>query len=232
MAVTLSTQISELAKQLGVDIKAILSSIGNLSELSTAQKASLVLALNELKAGLTQIEGKLGAQIDDLQTVTTKTWSSTKINDTINKAVSDLVGGAPDTLDTLKELADALNTNKDAITALQSIAQGHVKFDAVQSLSDTQKKQARDNIGASSKAEIDAVDGKIGVLTNLSTTEKKSVVGAINELKLSTDEAKRSASAAETSATSAKQGVDTLKTQVGDTSTDFVAVYTSARNGS
>ena len=232
MAVTLSTQISELAKQLGVDIKAILSSIGNLSELSTAQKASLVLALNELKAGLTQIEGKLGAQIDDLQAVTTKTWSSTKINDTINKAVSDLVGGAPDTLDTLKELADALNTNKDAITALQSIAQGHVKFDAVQSLSDTQKKQARDNIGASSKAEIDAVDGKIGVLTNLSTTEKKSVVGAINELKLSTDEAKRSASAAETSATSAKQGVDTLKTQVGDTSTDFVAVYTSARNGS
>ena len=55
-----------------------------------------------------------------------------------------------------KEVADAINTNKDAITALQTIAAGHVKFDAAQTLSDTQKQQARANIDAVSAAQLAA----------------------------------------------------------------------------
>lgn len=84
------------------------------------------------------------------------TWSSTKINSAINAAISALVSGAPEALDTIKEVADAINTNKDAITALQKIAAGHVKFDAAQTLNDTQKQQARENIGAVSAAQLAA----------------------------------------------------------------------------
>lgn len=38
------------------------------------------------------------------------------INDTVNKAVSDLVGGAPEAYDTLKEIVDYVNKNKDEVT--------------------------------------------------------------------------------------------------------------------
>lgn len=52
MATTLNNQISALATQVGTDIKQIIANVGDLSKLTTTQKASLVVALNELKANL------------------------------------------------------------------------------------------------------------------------------------------------------------------------------------
>jgi len=54
-------------------------------------------------------------------------------------------------------------------------ADGVVLYSATQSLSNTDKERARGNIGASASADI-------GVLSDLTTTEKGSLVGAINEL--------------------------------------------------
>ena len=84
---------------------------------------------------------------------------------------NDLLGGAGEAYDTLKELADALVTNKDAITALQQIAQGHVQFDKAQSLNDEQKKQARANIGA-----LSAAVEKSGIALDTLTEEGSYVV--------------------------------------------------------
>ena len=84
---------------------------------------------------------------------------------------NDLLGGAGEAYDTLKELADALVTNKDAITALQQIAKGHVQFDKAQSLNDEQKKQARANIGA-----LSAAVEKSGVALDTLTEEGSYVV--------------------------------------------------------
>lgn len=240
---TLNTQISALATQIGTDVKGILASIGDLSQLTTTQKASIVLALNELKATLDSVAGSVGATIDDDATNTSQTWSSSKISSAISEAISALVGGAPDTLDTLKELSDAIEANKDTIEALQSIAAGHVKFDAAQSLTSEQQGQARANIGAASTAEVTAVDTKVGALTSLSTTHKTSIVGAINEVKLQADKgvtdaagalsaaqaAQSTASQAQGAAVAAQGAVDTLSAAIGDTTTDFVAVYTTAR---
>lgn len=229
MATNLSAQISALATQVGTDIKGILSSVGNLGSLTTTQKASLVVALNELKASLTDLEGKLGAQIDDAKNSLTTTWSSQKISTQITSAVNSLVDGAPGTLDTLKELAEALTQNKDAISALQALAAGHVKFDSVQALSSEQQKQARENIGAASSVDVGTVASNVGSLSALDTSDKTSIVAALNEVKRTSDAAKTEASSSVTTANSAQQAVTALSTNVGDTQADFVKTYTTAR---
>lgn len=239
MATTLSAQISALATQIGSDIKTLIAHDGDLSALTTQQKASLVLALNELKAGLTAVEGKLGAQIDDSSSGTDKTWSASKINQAITAAVNALINGAPETLDTIKEVADAITASKDAISAIQAVAAGHVKYDGAQDLTAEQKTQARTNIGAAGTDDINAVKTTIGTLTNLSTIDKASIVGAINEVKGVADQAKTTADTASSTATSAlgkananETALTTLTTNVGNTQADFVAVYEAARDGS
>ena len=243
MATTASQQISNLASTIGTDVKQILANIGTLSDLTTAQKTSLVLAINELKAAIGSID--LTALIDDSKTATNLTWSSTKITSAITAAVTDLINGAPETLDTLKELADAIENNQDAISALQEIASGHVKYDGEQTLTTEQKAQARSNIDAVSSAELSAVETKadtaqstadtnktnIGTLASLNTTAKSSLVDAVNEVKTTADTAYSTANSADSKADSAQAEVTALKTAIGDTTTNYVEVYTSARDG-
>ena len=68
----------------------------------------------------------------------------------------ELLGGAGEAVDTLRELADLIAANADAIDALRDLAAGHVKFDAAQDLTASQQAQARSNIGAVSAEEMDA----------------------------------------------------------------------------
>lgn len=243
MATTLSGQVSALATQIGADVKKVVSNVGNLSELTTTQKASLVVALNELKSGLTDLESQLGAQINDQTTGTDTTWSSTKISSAISEAISALINGAPDALDTLQELAAAIEKNQDAIAALQSIAAGHVKYDAAQSLTTEQKAQARSNIDAPSTSDVTSVSNMIGSLASLDTTDQSSVVAAINEVLVTAAKgvsdaasaaaaaaaAQQTANTAQQTATNAQNAVTALSEAVGDTTTDFVAIYTAAR---
>ena len=240
---TSSEQVAALAQTIGTDIAQLLAAIGDLSALTTTEKASLVVALNELKASLSSID--LTKIIDDNKTTTNLTWSSTQISKAISDAVAALVNGAPEAMDTLKELADVIASNKDAIEALQTIAAGHVKYDAVQTLTTEQKTQARTNIDAASTAEVAAakkagtdaqttandIKTAVGTLANLKTTAKANLVAAINELKDIADAAKTAANSAESKATKAQSDVDALKAAVGDTTTDFVAIYEAARNG-
>lgn len=206
-AQTMIKNLSAAFTAAGVDVKGLLAKIGDLGTLTTTQKASLVGALNELKTGI-----DAAVKIDDAKTQAGTTWSSTKINSAINAAISALVSGAPEALDTIKEVADAINTNKDAITALQTIAAGHVKFDAAQTLSDIQKQQARENIDAVSAAQLAATD----------TKAQKGVDDAAA--------AKAQAATAKTAAEKANGDLTTFKTNIGDTTVDFAAVYTAARD--
>ena len=240
---TSSEQVAALAQTIGTDIAQLLAAIGDLSALTTTEKASLVVALNELKASLSSID--LTKIIDDNKTTTNLTWSSTQISKAISDAVAALVNGAPEAMDTLKELADVIASNKDAIEALQTIAAGHVKYDAAQTLTTEQKTQARSNIDAASTAEVAAakkagtdaqttandIKTTVGTLANLKTTAKANLVAAINELKDIADAAKTAANSAKSKATQAQSDIDALKAAVGDTTTDFVAIYEAARNG-
>lgn len=160
----------------------------NATGLSTANSniGTLQTNLSNLQSELKSLQDVVNAQtsIDDSSASTTKTYSSSKITSEITAAKAavknDLLGGAGAAYDTLKELADLITTNGDAITSLQSIAAGHVKFDAAQTLTDTQKAQARTNIGAADSSTVS------GYGTRLTTVESKASANATSISNLKT----------------------------------------------
>lgn len=107
-------------------------------------------------------------KINDTSATATSLYSSSKVEDLITTAKQavkdDLLGGAGSAYDTLKELADLIQTNQSAIDALESIAAGHIRFDQAQSLTDEQKTQARGNIGALGSGDLTSINGSISTL--------------------------------------------------------------------
>lgn len=202
---TFSKQINNLAIRVGKECRLIYAKIGK-AALTTAEKNSLIGAINELDAAvksndgditaintaITNLQSAVSGLIDDTIASTTKVYSSSKVDSQITAAKqavkNDLLGGAGTAYDTLKELADLIETNKTAIEALQALAAGHVKYDAAQDLTDEQKAQARTNIGviAASGVNLTEVNNKIAA----NTTE-----------------------------------INGLKTSLGDLSTDFIAAF-------
>lgn len=170
---SLESRVSEFAARTGQEIKKVRGEIATSN--TAAEALTQRVAANE--GAITALQGEVAkkVEIDDAQASGTKTYSSQKVEAKITAAKQsvkdDLLGGAGEAYDTLKELADALVTNKDAITALQQIAQGHVQFDKAQSLNDEQKKQARANIGA-----LSAAVEKSGVALDTLTEEGSYVV--------------------------------------------------------
>ena len=81
--------------------------------------------------------------------------STAEVASTVATAVADLVDSAPGTLDTLKELADALGDDPDFATTINTALGNRVRVDtASQGLNSTQQGNARTNIGAQAAAEI------------------------------------------------------------------------------
>ncbi|MGE9985374.1 hypothetical protein [Desulfovibrio sp. SGI.169] len=157
---SLSESVSSLATRVGAECKTLHSKIGALADLTTTEKGNLVAALNELQAALEN-----ASNIDDANASTSTTYSSSKIASEIlaasNALKADLLGGAGEAYDTLKELADLIQTNQSAIDALEALAAGHVKYDAAQTLTDEQKEQARANIGASAASDVTSLTNRV-----------------------------------------------------------------------
>lgn len=170
---SLESRVSEFAARTGKEIKKVRGEIATSN--TAAEALTQRVAANEGAITNLQSEVAKKVEIDDAQASATKTYSSQKVDSQITAAKqsvkNDLLGGAGEAYDTLKELADALVTNKDAITALQQIAQGHVQFDKAQALNDDQKKQARANIGA-----LSAAVEKSGIALDTLTEEGSYVV--------------------------------------------------------
>lgn len=144
---SLESQIVSLAQAIGADIKALKSSDGNLSSLSTTAKSSLVEAINELYG----LVGSGGVTINDASTTsTTQTWSASKSQTAINSAITtlqnSLVNGAGAALDTFKELQDALGNDPSFATTVATALANRVRFDAAQSLTSAQQLQALTNL--------------------------------------------------------------------------------------
>lgn len=153
---TLETRVRDLATRVATEINTIRTERGALTSLTTSEKTSIVLAINEL---VTAISALADIQIDDESTDTGSTWSSTKISTEISTAVSDLVDSAPGTLDTLAELATAIQSNDTDITGILTSLSNRVRVDtAAQGLNTTQQGNARTNIAAQSSADIGDTD--------------------------------------------------------------------------
>ena len=155
---TLEARVVALAQAIGTDVKALLQAQGSLSALSTTAKNNLVAAINELKTAMDNTV--TGVTINDAagDGATTVTWSADKIHDTIEAAKlavkNDLTAGAAAALDTLSELAAALNNDPAFAATIAAEIANRVRFDAAQTLTQPQMAQARANIGAQSAAAI------------------------------------------------------------------------------
>ena len=156
---SLESRIIALAQAVGGDVKALTAAQGSLSALGTTTKTSLVAAINELKTALDNaVTG--GVTIDDAagDGATGVTWSADKIVDAIEVAKTavknDLTAGAAAALDTLSELAAALNNDPAFAATIAAEIANRVRFDAAQTLTQPQMAQARANIGAQSAAAI------------------------------------------------------------------------------
>lgn len=251
---TFADQVNNFAVRVGSECKRISDLIGTLSSLNTSDKTSIVAAIKEIKTATTTLQGTLNSystelsgvktqqstntgdistlkgsmttlqsnlktlqdtvdsiegvlesqsEIDDSKASTVSTYSSSKVEAVVSDAKTalknELLGGAGSAADTLKELADLIAANGSSIATLQTLAAGHVKFDAAQTLSDTQKSTARSNIGAADSATVSGYGTRL--------------------------------TAVETKASTAETNIATLTSNVGNTSTDFVAAFEAALAG-
>ena len=140
--------------------------------------------ITAINTAITNLQSAVNGLIDDTTASTTKVYSSSKVDSQITAAKqavkNDLLGGAGTAYDTLKELADLIETNKTAIEALQTLAAGHVKYDAAQDLTDEQKAQARTNIGAIAASEVNLTEVNNKIAAN--TTEINGLKTSLGDL--------------------------------------------------
>lgn len=129
----ITTVLTEFAEYLGQENKKIKTAIGNLESLPTAHKDSIVAAMIEFGQRLNELSSG-AAGINDSATNETATLSAKKILELVNQAKteakSEILGGnVAAELDTIKELADALNgmkTGEDGLNKLiQKISQAN-----------------------------------------------------------------------------------------------------------
>jgi hypothetical protein len=151
---TLELRIKALAEQTANTIKAVNAKVGNTASLTTADKTTVVAALNELRVNLLALPTP-SSIIDDVTESVSKTYSSTKITSLITTAVATLINGAASDSDTLKELADK-------ILALAQTDNGLVSVALAQAFTAPQKAQARDNIEAASATDLTALTTSVG----------------------------------------------------------------------
>jgi hypothetical protein len=149
-AQTLVQRIGDVVSRISAEIRAVRTLVNSnrpdLSNLLTTNKTSLVDALNEL-LGYVNTPGGL---IDDTATASNnKTYSVNKIVALVNGALAALTNGAPQALNQLNELADALGNDANFASTVAISLSNRVRVDTPnQNLSPTQKQNARINIGA------------------------------------------------------------------------------------
>ena len=139
---TQQQRITELAQAIAQDIKELKSTQGLLDSLSTTSKASLVDAINELHLAISN-----STDVDDSAENGISTWSSSKIRESINTAISELINGSGSALDTLKELADALGNDANFAATIAEQMGKRVRVDAAQTFTVTEQAQGCANLG-------------------------------------------------------------------------------------
>ena len=162
-----SANLVLLAQAIAADVKALRAADGDLATLTTTAKGNLVAALNEIHA-LAQAAEQAGVQINDAagNGDVDVVWSADKVFDSIELAKTavknDLLNGAGAAYDTFKELQDLLVGQDDAVAALTTAVGNRVRFDQAQVLTSEQQAFARDNIGAASQADLNALVAAVG----------------------------------------------------------------------
>ncbi len=142
---SLESKALALASAVGSDIKQLMTTVGSLTDLTTADKTNLVNAINSLHSGLSAVD--LTDLIDDASSATNKAWSASKLLAALQAAKDELLNGAPGAFDTLKEISDYLAANDSQINTILTEIGNRVRYDAAQTLTVEQQLTACTNIG-------------------------------------------------------------------------------------
>lgn len=125
---SLAAKITAFVSSVGTDMKNLTTKIGNLANLQTTDKSSLVSAINEIK-------GSAGTNIDDVNPSTTTTFSGTAIQEKISTAKTEvkneILGGASPAYDTLQEIQGFIENDSSATSALVTAVADRVKYSDV-----------------------------------------------------------------------------------------------------
>lgn len=148
---TLAVRLTDLATRIATECKSLRTLInGNaagLTALTTTAKSNLVAAINELDADITALAAGGGAPINDsASTGSAATWSITKIAAEIALAKTQLSNGASTALDTLAELAAAINNDASYAATVTAALGNRVRIDAAQTLTAPQLAQVSTNL--------------------------------------------------------------------------------------
>ena len=149
---SLATRIESLVIRVAQEFNDVRAKAGNLANLSTTDKSSLVAAINELQAAVAS------NVIDDGQVATTSTYSSSKIVSLLDALKAEILGGADAAYDTLVEIQQLLQNGTSGLDALLAAVNNRVRFDAAQTLTAPEQTQARSNIGAVASSDVGNTD--------------------------------------------------------------------------
>ena len=150
---SLATRIESLVIRVAQEFNDVRAKTGNLANLTTTDKSSLVAAINELKAAVVS-----SVAIDDGQITTSTTYSSSKIVTLLDALKSEILGGADAAYDTLLEIQQLLQNGTSGLDALLAAVNNRVRFDAAQTLTVPEQAQARSNIGAVAASDVGNTD--------------------------------------------------------------------------
>lgn len=174
----LIARLKLLFREIGLDqkaqnaaIDALNGKVGALAGLSTTEKSTVVGALNELAARIAAAEQATASLIDDTSTDTDTTWSSSKITQAIADGFNSVIAGAPEALNTLQEIAVALNNAPNAVQGILDILAKVVRVDQEQTFSVAEKAQGRANIGAASDADLTQLAANVGDISSLALAD-------------------------------------------------------------
>lgn len=146
--------------------------VGIVNEITTTPSETLVLTLLPVLQGASAASNYSAldaAKADKTTVATLQTLVDTKATPAdITAAIAALVDGAPDALNTLSEIATALQGDEATIATILTELNNRVRFDAAQSLTVPQQDQARSNIDAE----------KVGVAATLVAAVTTSSIGA------------------------------------------------------
>lgn len=146
---SLQTQLNSLVVRLAQEFNKVQQRTGSLADLNTADKSSLVAAINELLGSATAALG-----IDDDNLSATSTFSSNKIVALLDELKSSLLGGADEAFDTLLELQQALQNDQTGLAAVLVALDHRLRVDEAQTLTPEEQAIARSNIGAAATDDL------------------------------------------------------------------------------
>lgn len=133
---TLVERITEVVKAIGADIKSLKGRV-----LTLENKPASTGGVDE-----SQIQSKVNAKVEE-SINTLKGELATLVTPTITAEINKVVGEAPETFNTLKEIADYIETDKTGASAMATSINNRLRFDEQQSLTEAQQTNVLNSLG-------------------------------------------------------------------------------------